>query len=177
MNKIAIAALLTAFVAAPAVAADSYGNAYVGIKVGQAKTNFDNISLTKDSPMAYGIFGGSQFNKNFAVEAEYTDLGKGEFAGGEAKSSAWGLSVVGSVPIGNNFSLYGKLGVARANTDASGSASAKHTGATYGLGGNFDVSPSVGLRLSYERYNLGDSAATFPSGKADVLALGAVLKF
>jgi hypothetical protein len=65
MKKIAIALLLSA-VAVPAVASDMY----VGVRVGQANTSIDNITLDSSNPTGWGAFVGHDFNPYFAVEAE-----------------------------------------------------------------------------------------------------------
>lgn len=171
MHKIAIAALLTAFVAAPAAA-----DTYLGLKAGLANTDFDNKTLTSENRTTFGMFGGYHINKILAAEAEFIGLGKVEFVGGGARSNALSLSVIGLVPVGGVFSLYGKLGVARASTEATSGVRVRRTSGTYGFGGQYDVNPSTALRLSFDHYNLGKPAA-FPSGTANVLSLGGMLKF
>ena len=138
MKKIAIAILLSV-VAVPAVA----GNAYVGVRAGQAKTNIDNAILTKDSPTAWGMFAGYAFTPMVAVEAEYLDLGKVTGIGGGAESRGYTVSGVGSIPIGEQFSLFGKVGYAMISTkDISSvpSPDAESDAITYGLGGQFNFS-------------------------------------
>jgi len=55
MKKIAIAVLLSAFVAAPAVAADTGG--YVGVNVGSAKIDSPGF----DTTTSFGVLGGYSF--------------------------------------------------------------------------------------------------------------------
>lgn len=96
--------MLSAVVAAPAVAADFYA----GVRVGQARTGIDNTTLTTSNPTGFGVFGGYTINPNFAVEAEYLNLGEVKGNGGGAKSTGFSVSGVGSYPINEQFSLFGK---------------------------------------------------------------------
>lgn len=188
MKRVAAALLLSSAVAAPAFAADE--GFYAGVKLGQAKYN--TTGLTKNNPTAFGVFGGYSINKNFAVEAEYIDLGSVATAGtvggvavtASAKTSAWGLSAVGTLPLNNNFSLYGKLGFARAKSDFSGTGtlgsvtvttalSENKTAATFGLGGLYNVNQSVGIRFGWDRYKVGSTGPT----NVNLYSIGAVFKF
>lgn len=180
MKKIAIAVLLSTFVAAPVFA----GDYYAGIKVGKAKTSVDTVTLTESSPTAMGLLGGYTINPNLAVEAEYVNLGKAKdnrVPVDEIKSSVWGVSAVGSYPINQEFSIYGKLGVAQATSKVSGATpppDAKRSAVTYGLGGQYNATSAIGIRLGYEHYDLGDGgAAKMPKGKANLWSLGGVFKF
>ena len=174
MKKIAIAILLSA-VAVPAVA----GDMYVGVRAGQAKTNIDNAILTKDSPTAWGAYVGYAFIPMFAVEGEYLDLGKVTGIGVGAESRGYSLSGVGSFPFNDQFSLFGKLGYAMISTKDTTTApkpDADSTAVTYGLGGQFNFSPTVGMRVGWDRYNIDDSAAS-RKGNVRLVSVGGVFKF
>ena len=144
-----------------------------------------------DSDMSYRVYGGYQLNKNFAVELGYADLGKvtgsglvlGIPATAEVKATAWDVVAVGLLPLNNNFTLFGKLGAASWNVDASVSAlgstlpvgSASGTDLTYGLGAQYDFSPAVGVRVEWQTYkNVGDENTT---GQSDVDVVGASVLF
>lgn len=151
MKKTVAVALLSAAAALPAYAADS--GAYAGIKVGSNRVGFN--ALSKSSDTAYGVLLGYQYTRNFAFEGEYTDLRKfSTTAGVNGKSDVWGLSAIGIMPLQNRFSLYGKLGIARSNTTTSAATGVHRTAATYGLGGQYNATPMIGLRLSWERYGV-----------------------
>lgn len=151
MKKTVAAALLSAVVALPAYAADN--STYAGIKVGSNDVGFNALSDSSDT--AYGALLGYQYNRNFAVEGEYTDLRRFTTAAGvTGKSDVWGLSMLGIAPLQNRFSVYGKLGIARSNTTTSTATGEQRTAATYGLGGQYDATPMIGLRLSWERYGV-----------------------
>ena len=171
MKKTVAVALLSAAVALPAYAADMGG--YAGIKVGNNHAEFNALSDSTDT--AYGVLLGYQYNRNFAIEAEYTDLR--EFtttAGVTGKSDVWGLSALGIAPLANRFSLYGKLGIARSRTRTSADTGAHRTAATYGLGGQFDATPMIGVRASWDRYGVEMAGQ---SENDNLYSLAAVFRF
>jgi OOP family OmpA-OmpF porin len=171
MKKIAIAVLLSAFVAAPAVAADMY----VGVNVGSAKIDSSNLSTTT----SFALLGGYTFNQYFAAEIAYIDFGSKDyrdpvFGPFSVKSSAWSISGVGSYPFNEQFSVFGKLGIASTSTDTSGSSTSK-SDLTYGIGGQFNVNKQIGIRLGYDVYKVTDAASSTFDQK--VTSIGAVFKF
>ena len=191
MKKIAIAALLSAAVAAPAFAADN--GFYVGVDVGRSSTGnpYPGIPMTKSSDTVGGIFAGYQFTKNWGAEVFYT--GAGKFAAtsatgitGNGKADVWGLVGTGTLPLSDAFSLYGKLGYASAKTTTSIPAGFALTGATrgaatYGLGAVYNVTPAVGIRLGWDRYAAATQSGTVLGAKdnfnVNVYSLGATYKF
>lgn len=178
MKKIAIAVLLSAVVATPAIAADM--GAYAGLRVGQAKTSVDNTTLSTDNPTGWGVFAGYTFNPNFAAEAEYLELGEikaSGVGGGSAKSNGFSISGVGSYPINDQFSLFAKLGYAMITSKMSGGGGdAKSNAVTYGVGAQYNVSPVIGVRLGWDKYKFDDSGKSF-KGNANLVSIGGVFKF
>ena len=176
MKKIAIALLLTASIVTPAVAADMQ-KMYVGVRAGKANTSIDNAVLNKDNPTGYGVFIGHMFSPSFALEGEYLRLGEVNQGSGGYKSDAYSLSGVGSIPLGEEFTLFGKLGYAKVTSKPSGSntnGKAKSDGVTYGFGGQYNVTPMVGVRAGWDKYKLDDG--TF-KGDVSLVSVGAVFKF
>lgn len=52
-----------------------------------------------------------------------------------------------------------------------------NTDLTYGFGGQFNVSPQVGIRAEWQRYtNMGDNA-TIGESDVDVMSLGVIVRF
>lgn len=168
MKKIAMAILLSAFVATPAVAADT--GFYAGIKLGSADKSAGGSS---ERNSAFGVFGGYAFNPNVAVELGYTDLGT--VASGIIKFTALDVSAVGTFPINQQFSLYGKLGMARTKEEGLG-LSGTRSAATYGLGGQFNINPNIGVRLGWEHYGFGDGNI-FNEGDVSLVSVSALYKF
>lgn len=69
------------------------------------------------SDIAFEISAGHKYNNNLAVEAEYMDYGSIDFAGGAASGYSVGIFALASTPLcsncfGNDWSLFGKIGVA-----------------------------------------------------------------
>ncbi|MBI3222350.1 MAG: porin family protein [Nitrosomonadales bacterium] len=183
MKKFAAVVLLSV-VATPVFAADE--GFYAGINVGRTTSNITVVgAAVDDKANVAGILAGYQYNKNLAVEVEYTGAGKFNTtpAALTGKTDALSLSAVGILPMSEAFSVYGKLGVARTSTTASstpvGVTGKSRTGLTYGLGLQYNVTPAVGIRAGYDRYDseitgTGVVAGKFSNNKWSV---GAVFKF
>jgi OOP family OmpA-OmpF porin len=151
-----------ALAVAPAVAM-AQSPWYAGVHIGQA-----DIDEANDEDTAFRILGGYQINQNFAAELAYTDFGKVQ----GAKGNAIELVGVGSLPVANQFSVYGKLGLSRGEFKASG-VSEDSIEVTYGVGVRYDVTPTVGARLEWQNYpDVGDGASD-----VSVLSVGVVFKF
>jgi len=207
MKKLALVALFAATVAAPAFAGDVYvvgsvGQSTMDINKGELDSALTSAGATGVSSSldktdtAYKIQLGYQFNQYFAVEGGYVDLGKGtysaSFTGGsahaDAKASGVNIAAVGILPLGESFSLFGKLGFIDAKVEtsvsangpggsASGSVSSTKWKNNWGVGATYNVNKQLGVRVEYEQFNkLGDSNTT---GEADVnlLSAGVVYKF
>ncbi|WP_435627567.1 porin family protein [Candidatus Ferrigenium straubiae] len=190
MKKIASALLLSTVVAAPVFAADS--GFYAGVTAGQARASSyaSNVTLTKSTDTVAGILAGYQFTRNWGAEAFYT--GAGKFTGvntvgvtGSGNADTWGLVVVGTLPLSDAFSLYGKLGYASTKTSASSSngimKGATRSAETYGLGATYNINKSVGIRFGWDRYAAAVANGTAIGSKdnfdSDVYSVGAVFKF
>lgn len=167
MKKIAIAVLLSA-IAAPAFAEGMY----VGVNLGQNK--YDDSTMTKTTSNAVGVLGGYTFSKNFAAEAAYISLGSLELSPGfTVKTTALSLSGVGSFPISDQFSLFAKLGLAQTKADITSLPSETKSGATFGIGGQYNVTSAIGIRLGYDRYKVGEQNSI----DANITSIGGVFKF
>lgn len=190
---------LAAALAPHAVMAQDMGF-YIGGSVGQSKAkdacdDLGSVGFSgscDDTDTGAKIFLGYQFNKNFAVEGGYVDLGKAKASGtisgspasGEAKADTWQLSAVGIWPMANNFSLLGKIGVHRWDLDTQGSAfgvtvsaSDKGTDLTFGFGAGYEFNKNLGLRVEWERFrNVGEEDTTGKS-HVDLLSVGLRYRF
>jgi len=183
VKKILAAALLSTVVATPVFAADSGGYNYIGVSVGHTKTENPYTGLgtmTKDTDTAAGsLFGGYQFTKNWGLELFYTSAGKLEFStGSNISGTAYGFRAVGTLPINDAFSVYGKFGYADVKTDCNSCAVTgdKHNTVTGGLGGQYNVNKEVGITLGWDQYELstGGGAA---KPKTNIVSIGALYKF
>lgn len=165
MKKIAIAALMTAFIAAPAIAAESY----FGLSAGQNKANFSGVKAST----AYSLFGGYSFTDYIAGELAYVDFGSADRdGGGTVKGYAVSLDAVGSLPLGRDFSLFAKLGLAETRMEPSGAGSETKDDWTYGLGAQYNASRNVGVRLGYDNYRVGSDTSD-----SALWSLGVLFKF
>ncbi|MDR0480377.1 MAG: outer membrane beta-barrel protein, partial [Gallionellaceae bacterium] len=94
-----------------------------------------------DSDTAYKLQLGYQFNKYFALEGGYFDLGKagvnGQFTGGRYdftfKASGVNVSALGILPLSDDFSIFGKLGAAYTSAKADNFATATGGGSVTGV--------------------------------------------
>ncbi len=167
MKKIAAVALLSAFIAAPVAAEDMH--MYIGANVGSAQIDVTGF----DASTAFSVLAGHKFNSNFAAEVAYVNFGSVDVAPGDTvKSSAMSLSGVGSFPLNDQFSLFGKLGVASTTVEGTG-FSEKNTGVTYGVGAQFDFDRQFAIRAGYDAYKIGDAVKEDET----VMSIGALFTF
>lgn len=201
IKHIAVTAILsTAMVSA--FAGDWYGVASIGQSKAQDsyKSSLDAglpavglASSMDDTDTGYKLQLGYKFTPNWAIEGGYVDLGKlnynatytGGSASGEVKASGWNIAGVGTYPLNDQFSLFGKLGVIDAKvkgslndtTGNSGSIRKTKWNTNWGLGANYNLSKQWGLRAEWERFSkLGDSGSIGESN-VDLLSVGVVFKF
>lgn len=188
MKKIAAALLLSTAVAAPAFAADN--GFYAGVTLGRSITSnpYAGAAMTKSTDTVLGVLGGYQFTKNWGAEAFYTGAGKFDGIVGatfSGKTDVYGINAVGTMPLSDVFSVYGKLGYARAKTSASSVPAqltgAKRGAATYGLGGVYNVNSAIGIRLGWDRYAAATANGNVLGGNdnfnVNVYSVGGVFKF
>ncbi len=153
-----------------------------------------STTLIESHDTAWKLFGGYQFNENFAVEAGYHDLGtfKGVTSvtapaaatvGGKWDAYAGSVSAVGIYPLVKQFSVFGKAGfaVSRVKVDvpaaAPYSASATRLQPLIGIGARFDITKAIGVRAEFERFNnVGDGDKTGQS-PVNVWSISAQYRF
>jgi len=144
------------------------------------------------------VFVGYQFNKNGAVQFGYADLGKfsanasGTSAGIPSTASAdlkikgFDLALVGSLPVTNEFSVLGQIGLFRWDVKVDASAtgnlvaenqSATGTDAAFGVGAQYDFSKTVGARMEWERFKDVGKSDTTGKGDVDLFSLSLVFRF
>jgi OOP family OmpA-OmpF porin len=185
VKKHVLAVLAALAVSVPAFAADTGG--YVFGMFGQTKVkdfDFGPGFSTDDTGTGFKIGGGYAFHRNFGVEAAYVDLGKATATLGaqSAEFKASGLSVVavGMLPVSNQVTLLGRLGVINAKVKVSAPGFSDDTTdmkTTFGIGASYSFTPQIAVRADYDVYQkLGDNATT---GESDInmLSVGVVYKF
>lgn len=180
---------------------------YIGGNIGQSRAKIDDARIISKLPgvasisdnsndTAYKLFGGYQFNKNFALEAGYFDLGKFGYAAttvpagtlnGKIKLSGLNIDAVGMLPLDKKFSVFARLGLqyAQAKDEFSSTgavpvpvvANPSKSTANYkaGLGVQYDFNKALGMRIEAERYRVDDAVGN--KGDINMYSLGLVYRF
>jgi OOP family OmpA-OmpF porin len=192
-----------------AVAAESGG--YIGLGAGLSQANIagdrirselqgSGFTMTTidedDRDFGYKLFGGYKFNKYFAVEGGYFNLGEFGFTAntatagssliGTGKFQGLNLDAVGILPLTEKFSAFGRVGYIYTETKdtfrgtgtvtvTNPSPTEKEGGYKYGLGVQYDLTRSLGLRAEWERYRVNDAVNN--KGDIDMALIGLVYTF
>ena len=197
----------------PAVFAQAYvqdSGWYGGANVGQSRATIDNERITssllgagftttsisdRDRSTGFKLYGGYQFNRNFALEGGYFDLGKFGFTAntsppgtldGNIRLNGLNLDAVGTLPITDRFSALGRVGVnyAYARDSFSGTGAVGVTNpnpsqraANYklGLGLQYALTEALSMRAELERYRVNDAVGN--KGHVDLLSVGLIYRF
>jgi OOP family OmpA-OmpF porin len=190
--------------------AQDEGYLYGGISAGASRAKIDQeriggsllgTGLTTtgfqrdERSTAYRLFGGYQFNRNFALEAGYFDLGKFGFnattlpAGtlnGQIQLRGLNLDLVGALPLGDRWSVLGRVGAqaAQARDTFSGTGavavlnpnpSKREINYKYGAGLQYAFSRDFMMRLEAEHYRINDAVGNH--GGVNVALLSLVFPF
>lgn len=134
MNKFLLAVTMGAALVTMPVAAQ----AYVGAGVGVATTDTQNTS--------YKLFLGIQIIPNLGIELAYNNFGN--FRGKDA--DAYSLVAVGTLPLGDTFDIFGKVGTAENHTKFAGTTN--HRELVTGFGVGFKATSGLSLRIEYENF-------------------------
>jgi len=196
MKRIAITGLLTAFVAAPAFAADA--GAFIAgdlgaVIYGDAKVTGGG-GESYENPAFIRIAGGYNFTPWLGVEAGYSVFGdsKAEFSNATTtlQTSVFQVAAVGTYSF-NKFAVFGKVGMASISVKESGtgaaavlSGSSTTTNLMLGVGGQFNFNQHWGIRAQYEdfgkaKYTPSISGVAQPESKVGVavFSVGGVYNF
>jgi OOP family OmpA-OmpF porin len=191
--------------------AQNAGHFYGGAGVGQAQSKIDDdrinvaligagatsTSITHDQQDAsYKVFGGYQFNPYFGMEAGYFNLGEFGFKSttttptgtldGRIKLTGMNIDLVGTLPVNDQLSLLGRVGVhnarARDTFTTTGGLSVsnpnpevRETNYKAGFGFSYKFSQSMSLRGELERYRINDAVGN--KGDINVASLSLVFPF
>jgi len=206
--RILSAAALGVIVSPMAFADDS--GWYVGANVGQSRAKLDDPRIiagllsagidttaikNDDRHFGYKLFGGYQFNKYFALEGGYFDLGKFGFTAttlppvgltGNIKLNGVNLDAVATLPITARFAAFGRIGYqydyAKDTFAGSGAVivqdpkRSKHSANyKFGFGLQYAFTESFGMRAEAERYRVDDAVGN--KGDVDLLSVGLLYRF
>lgn len=209
MKKIFIAGLITAALAG--VSASSFaGDFYVGASAGQSKIDLSGEAnairaemaafgetgtvSTDESGSGFKIFGGYNLHKNVAVEFGYVDLGSASLgiditapaafnAKAEYDASGFFADVVGKLPVTNDFTVFGKVGVIASTVEATysgdfvGSDKATETNVKFGVGAEYAFTKQFAVRGEFERYQGLGKEETTGETDVDLVSVGLTYKF
>jgi len=184
---------------------------YIGAGAGSSNASFNSSDfnfgapLTEDkSSMGFKGFAGIRFNDYISAEIGYVDLGKFSVkinGGGigaaqlDYKVSGVALSGIGSFPVGQDFSLFARVGafasstkltlanasgIIGANLAAAGITPGSHdtadtTTLLYGAGAQYNFTDHLSARLEYE--NFGEVGNSDDTGRAKVSLISASLLY
>ncbi|MDN2715614.1 porin [Janthinobacterium sp. SUN120] len=187
MKKQLFAAVVSAALAFPLFAqAEGF---YAGANVGRSelKLNVDGQGSEKDHKTGYKAYAGYDFTPNFGAEAGYVNFGKvklyGEDASANLESSAFYVAATGTLPLNEQFSLFGKAGVTQNRAKPSNNkdffdfdGSKNKTAAVFGIGAAYHFDKKLSLVAEYENFG---KVFSVDGGnmKADLLSIGLRYKF
>ncbi|MFL6581040.1 MAG: OmpA family protein [Burkholderiales bacterium] len=201
---------LAASTSAVAIANDESSFWYGGAGLGLSKAKIHDERITNgfvgsgftvnsidddDSDLGFKVFAGRQFNKYFAVEGGYFNLGEFGFTAnttpngslnGKAKFQGLNLDLVGSLPITDKFSALGRVGYTYTQTKdtftGTGAVTVnedhpKKNDSNYklGLGAQYAFTDSLAMRGEWERYRVNDAVGN--KGDIDMFTLGLIYRF
>lgn len=185
MKHITVFAMIAALAAPLAVQAEGY---YVGGNIGRAEQKADvGYTSFKESATAYKLVGGYNYNKNFGAEIGYADLREVSVSGNGAsvssKPSAFYVAATGTLPLNEQFSLFGKLGVATAHEKVTAKYGTTNVSSTdnrttpyISVGAAFALNKEVSFVAEYE--NFGKVAKDGDANvKADMFSVGVHYSF
>jgi OOP family OmpA-OmpF porin len=190
MKKL-LTAVAISMVSATAMAQDK--GWYAGGGFGQSKIKgfcdgFTGAGVScDDTDVAVKAMGGYQFTRNFALEFGATGAGSVEARGPGGRLTAdTGIAegtAVGILPLGNRFSVFGKVGLYTSvvdwelrTTTLNDEQRTTNTDFTYGIGVGFAITPKLVLRAEWQRYQDVDGGDIGKSD-ADIMTLGLVYRF
>ncbi len=206
----AVAALAVLSAGALAAEPNAGANWYLGAGAGQSNAKIEDGTFTSalngtgariatnsrdEKETSYKFFLGYQYNPYLAFEGGIFNLGSYTFAAtttpaatlnGAIKNTVGSnFDVLGTLPLGERFSLLARIGVQSSKTrdlfTSNGLALTNPTPSknliSYkaGVGAGFDFTRNVGMRADWERYRVGDGFG----GKmnADLYTLNLLYKF
>ena len=152
----------------------------------------------RDADLGFTGSLGIQFNRNWAVEVNFIQLGKFSYkyeVGGNMQEdvyevSGWGFSLLPTVPITRNLSLFGRLGALASQTRLTirnpypafnGDITAVQTNQTSflsGFGAQYFLNRDFGIRVEYQNLGkVGTSGCASCTGRANAQFLSASALF
>jgi OmpA-OmpF porin, OOP family len=212
-RSLPLALLVSGFIFSLPVAAES--NVYLGTTFAKSYAQSSSVGLdatlaaqgitaqstVNSKDKSYKFYAGYQFTPYFALEGGYVNLGKVNAAGtftfpfppggtftDTIQANGWNVDAVGTLPVIENLSLYGRLGWVRAKVTAnivaqtgfgamSFPSQARSTGTHYGIGGQYKLNQNWAVRAEYERFNKIGNPLTTGQGDIHLYGMSAQYRF
>lgn len=183
---------------------------YLGGNVGESNADIDDQRIADDllaggytttgmssdeKDVGYKLFAGYQLNRYLSFETGYFDLGSFNFTAdtlplgtlnGALKVRGINFDIVGSIPLGESFSLFGRAGVNYALTKdnfygtglvnvSNPNPSKREANLKLGIGMQYAINDAWAIRLEDERYHVNDAVGN--RGDIDLVSLGVIYRF
>ncbi|MEX0899772.1 MAG: OmpA family protein [Gammaproteobacteria bacterium] len=207
-GTLALALFTGLAIGAPMTAVEKDGW-YVGVNGGIANSTIDERRITNslhsngftvtgfsrdEKDNGYKLFAGYQFG-HFALEGGFFDLGTHSFSAqtlptgslnGQLEVRGINLDLVGTMPLTQRVSLFGRLGATHSEADATFAGEGavnvsdptflrEATNIKYGVGAQYALTERLRLRLEAERFRVNDAVGN--KGDIDLFSLGLVMRF
>ncbi len=164
---------------------------YLGAALGQSTLRHwcvPGFAACDDQDLGWKLIAGYQLNPYFAVEGSYIDWGEttaSAVVGGQvfdvsSKQQGYGIAAVGSLPLGAQLSVFGKLGlvfVAQETTRIRPNPSTverDETETQYGLGAKYRLARNLAVRAEIERTDKRQGESTI---RAQLVSIGVEYRF
>lgn len=134
------------------------------IGASQASSYCSGESNCEDTDTAWKVFGGYKFTDKLSVEGAYMNLGDIHKNGENAQVTALSAYGVGTLPVTEQFDVFGKVGATRWSSDNT-NGSENGFGASYGVGAKMNINETTKLRAEWEKVL---DVETTDSGSTDV---------
>ncbi len=159
-------------------------------------SGFTTTSISdRDRDSGYRLYAGYQFNRYWALEGGYFDLGKFGYTAntvplgsltGDIRLKGLNLDLVGTLPLSDRFSLLGRVGANYADTNDTFTSTGavrvtnpnptkRDTNYKFGLGVQYAFNDALALRVEAERYRINDAVGN--NGHVDMATIGLVYSF
>ena len=135
------------------------------------------------------VYSAYRINKSLGLELGYADSPKIDDSGstiappgpfsGAVKARGWQLSGVGTLPLGERFGIFGRVGAYRGDVGLNanlGGAGDNGLRAMYGMGLKYDFNSNLRLQGTWDRFRLG-SGRSAADTDSSLLSIGLKYKF
>jgi opacity protein-like surface antigen len=154
-------------------------------------------STNERSDTSYAFSVGYRINRNLAIEGAYAKLGEFSYnsassapaadsISGKYEAKAFSISAIGIMPLQQNWSVYGKAGLAQVRTHLDASSALGTTAPSnttdsgssllIGAGAMYDFNRNIFARAGWDRYTSVGSDAT-GKGAIDLYSVGVGYRF